>query len=55
MTEMTYQMPTEQQIRAIQARAHKMRAETTRAGFVAAWGWFRSLFTTPAVRTARAD
>lgn len=55
MTDFTYRAPTEVEIRAIEARAHRMRADVTRAGFTAAWGWLRSFFTTPAARTVRAD
>ncbi|QIE55134.1 hypothetical protein G5B40_06510 [Pikeienuella piscinae] len=55
MTDYNYRTPTEAEIRAIEIRAQRMRAEVTRAGFTAAWGWLRALFTAPVARPVRAD
>lgn len=47
MNDLNYTIPSDVEIQAIYARAHRLRAEMLRAGVTSSWSWLRGLFVRP--------
>lgn len=54
MNDLRYVAPSDEEVQAVYAHAHRLRAEMLRAGVTGAWKWLHALFVKPSAGAANA-
>lgn len=54
MNDLNYIAPSDAEVQAIYARAHRLRAEMLRAGVTATWSWLHALIVKPSAGAVNA-